>query len=404
MKQRFFLIFMCTFTLLMIGSCIEPIELNNDQSFKSNIVVRAIITNEFKKHTVKISKTVPINATEANPEKNATVNIIDNNGTTYNFVETSDGIYTSTMEFAAVTDKEYTLKIKTENGNSYTSTPEKLPLVAEIDEIKISVEDNTTENIQEAVVRVNSKQTNDSGKYYRYEFDETYKIQALFWVNETISIRSNTSPYEFELVRKDPDIFGDGTCYGNEKSKEILITETASLNEDQVLGFAIQKIPIKHFKIGRRYSILVKQYVVNQNTYNFYENLKKFSDSNNIFFETQVGNIPNNISSETNPDDITVGFFEVSSVSSKRVFFNRSEFTNIDFEDYTSLLVCEGTRQPRVEDSSGNSPLLKSLEGGWIFLKEPADPSPSNPYILIRKFCGDCSHLGQPTVPSFWVE
>ncbi len=406
MKQRIFLSFIYISTLLTIASCIEAVELNNNQEFKSNIVISAILTDEFKKHTIQVSKTVPVNADKPNPEKNASVNIIDNTGTTYNFIETEDGIYTSATEFAARANVAYTLQIQTENGKRYTSKPETLPLSSEIEDITINVENNDLDNIQEAVIRVNSTTTNDSGKYFRYEYDETFKVQALFWRSRTIIIKSDTRPYEFELINKDPSIYGDGSCYGNEKSKEILITETISLDEDRVLGYPIRKIPLDHYRIGRRYSILVTQYVMNQNTYNFYDKLEKFSDGNNIFSETQVGNIPNNIIPETNPNDNVVGFFEVSSVSSKRVFFNRSDFTDTDFKDHVSFQFCnqEELRRPLIEDAFGKSPLLSSLQNGWVYLKDPDNPSDTSPYILIRKVCGECDHVGQPTPPSFWTE
>ena len=70
----YFLIF-----ILLIISCTQPIEIDN-VTFEENIVVKAILTNEIKNHSITLSKTVQIDATENNPLENATVFITDDSG------------------------------------------------------------------------------------------------------------------------------------------------------------------------------------------------------------------------------------------------------------------------------------------------------------------------------------
>ncbi len=210
-------------------------------------------------------------------------------------------------------------------------------------------------------------------------------------------------PYEFKLVQKDPNEHGIGFCYGNQKSKKVLITETKSLSEDRVRGFPVRAIPLDSYVIGMRYSLLLKQYVINKKTYDYYELLGKFSDSNNIFSQVQLGNIPSNIKSEINPIKNKVdGFFEVSSVTTKRFFINREDITTPHYTNYVTRAFCNDRPIPVPVDQYGNSPLLKLLEDGYIFFDIP--PSSSFPYILIGKECGDCSRFGKPIAPDFWVD
>lgn len=392
--------------LLIIDSCIEPVEFSTI-SVDSNLVVNGILTNELKNHTVELSRTIPIDSTKLSPEKNATVFITDNTGAIYNFQETEDGTYTSINTFSAEATKKYTLNIETSNGQKYTSSEEMLPGTATVGDLDISIEENEISQIQELVIKANSNPSSGDGNYYRYEYDETYKIKTPIWSQKKLLIISDTNPYEFELVDKTPEEDGIGFCYGNQKSKKVLVTETLSLSQDQVIGFPIRQIPLDSYIIGIRYSILVKQYVINQNTFDFYTLLDKFSNPDDIFSQTQVGNIPSNVTSVDNPqEDKVLGFFEVSSLSTKRIFLNRDEITESVFQNYQLLGNCAERVNPEIEDSRGRSPLLNRLRTGWIYQSPPDIPviPPNRPYQLALKICGDCSHLGPVNPPDFWTE
>ena len=77
--------------------------------------------------------------------------------------------------------------------------------------------------------------------------------------------------------------------------------------------------------IRNRYSILVKQYVQSLAAHTYYETLKEISDNGSILSQTQPGFFRGNISSVDNPREKVIGFFEVSSYSEKRIFFNFSD-------------------------------------------------------------------------------
>ncbi|MCH2033226.1 MAG: DUF4249 domain-containing protein [Tenacibaculum sp.] len=392
--------------ILLISSCIEPIDFST-VSVESNLVVNARITNEFKFHTVELSRTIPVDSSKVSPETNAKVSLLDETGFVYNFQETSSGIYNSVNEFAAEANKTYTLNIETSKGRKYSSSAETLPANASIAEITTNVENNEIAGTEELVIKVNSNISGGEGKYYRYEYDETYKIKTPIWSSRKLLIISDKPPYEFQLVDKTPEEDGIGFCYGNQQSKRILVTETLSLAQDQVVGFPIRQIPLDDYIIGIRYSILVKQYVINRTTFEFYSLLETFSNPDDIFSQTQVGNIVSNIKSVEQPnEDKVIGFFDVSSVSTKRFFFNRNDVTDTKFVNYRTLVGCEERVNPDIIGPTGNSPLLIRLQTGWIYQSPPDLPiiPPNKLYQLAQKPCGDCSHLGPVNPPEFWVE
>lgn len=398
-KNKYF--YFTLITLLLI-SCVEPIEIKNI-SFESNLVVRALITNEFKVHTIKLSNTTEIDSTGIRPERNATISIIDNSNVVYKFEETNEGTYESINKFKAEPNKSYTLNIQTENGVNYTSTPEKLPSTAQIENIFIDIEENNIGESQ-AVVKANSTSLNNVGQYYRYEYEETFKVKAPLWRDQKILVVSNTPPYKFEIIPKAPED-GIGFCYGTKKSKNIILTETQTISEDKVLNLPIRYIPIENYVIGIRYSLLLKQYVLNSNTYDYYQLLDKFSNPDNVFSQIQVGNIPSNISSKSGKK--VIGFFEISSISTKRVFFNRNEITSENsYINYRNTNECaQNIIQPNLVDSSGKSPLLHLLSN-YVFLGYAIAPfpPPNKPYRLVSKECGICTSIGPPIKPDFWID
>lgn len=388
----------------LIYTCIEPIEFTTN-SFNTNLVVNSIITDEFKTQKIELSRTIPIDSLNLSPEKDANVSVVDDTGLTYNFKENGAGVYTSINQFAAQADRKYTLNIETKDGNKYVSSPQPVPAKSTIKEITAGIENNSLTQKPEFLFKVSSDITTNTGQYYRYEYDETYKIRTPLWNPRKIVIISDTIPYKFDLVQKDPLIDGVGFCFPNKQSKAVFLTETVSLAQDQVIGFPLRQIPIESYIVGIRYSILVKQYVLNQNTYNFYSLMEKFSDPDDIFSQTQVGNIPSNISSVNNPEqDKVIGFFEVSSVSKKRLFVNRKDFTESPFINYELLALCAERREPQIVDDFNRSPLLNHLRIGWVYQTDSETPDPNRPYRLTIKICGDCTHLGPAKTPDFWVD
>ncbi len=392
------------FAIILMG-CIDSIDFPST-TFESNLVVKAIITNEFKTHTVELSKSIPIDSEDLIKEKNAIVKVKDDLGNIYDFSETDEGIYSSNIQFAAEPNQAYTLEIETSNGRKYTSSNEQLPSNSIINDITVNIDTNIDDS-EVFSLSVNASGNNSEGSYYRYEYDETFQIRPVVWNSKRIEVVSDKPPYSFEIVDKEPEIYGDGFCYGNNKSKNILLTETTSLSSDEVKGFKIREIPVDSYILGIRYSILLKQYVLNQNTNNYYQLLDKFSNNDDIFTQTQVGNIPSNISSETNPnEDKVIGYFEVSSVTEKRFYFNRKDFTYASFENYLGPTGCDEFPQPSLEDGFGGSPLLDFLQT-HIFYNEPPGGiggGSDAPYELVLRECGDCSQVGSVKKPDFWVD
>ena len=308
--------------LVTITSCTTPYAYQTN-SFENAIVIEATITNELKKQEIKLSRTYRFEEDGPKFETEANVYLIDDLGNRYNFEEV-DSKYFSITEFKALPERKYQLHISTKEGGSYSSTIEKLTTVTELNELKPTVINK--EGILGVEIRVHSFDPTNTSKYYRYEYDEVYKIIAPKWVNtEAVAKYFPAGSFLLGQLTLQPRTTEARVCYSTKKSNTIILTNTNNLSEDRV-DFPIRFIASSDYIIMNRYSIFVKQYVQNLAAYTFYQTLKEVSGSESLLSQNQPGFIVGNIKSDNNPNEKVIGFFDVSSISEKRIFFN---FTDI---------------------------------------------------------------------------
>jgi len=370
--------------LITALSCVEEIPLET-QTFESLLVIEATITNEIKQQEIKLSRSFKFGDTIPSQETGATVKIIDDVINTYAFSESEPGVYKSQSAFAAQPNRNYALSIVTTNGNEYTSSEMQLTQPTSID--SLYVERDFNENGIEGVsVYVDSFDPNSNSHYYRYDYEETYKVIAPFYSPLELD------PISFELSLKEEQ---EQICYAKNNSKEIIITNTKAFTEDRVERFRVRFLKRSDYSISHRYSILVTQYVQSREAYSFYEALKKISSIESILSETQPGFILGNIISKSNSDEKVFGFFDVSSSHSKRVYFN-----------YADLFPGEALPFISCPFIAPDIPaLIYRLDNGFKYFDMNAGQiMDGGPFLLVSPICGDCTFLGENTLPSWWID
>ncbi|WP_338841462.1 DUF4249 domain-containing protein [Flavobacterium ginsenosidimutans] len=390
------------------SSCTEQYVFQNND-FESALVVEGTITNELKNQTIRLSQVYQLEESGPKLEKGASVSVSDDQGNVYQFEE-KDTLYSSITPFKAEPGKKYQLKIRTSAGKNYTSDEQVLTTETKIDNITATA---TTFNGQRgAQINVNSFDPSNTSKYYRYEYVETYKIEAPLWspfetnVIDVPAVPANPdedfpgSPAREDIIislRK----YETQTCYSTKKSNEIILNNTNSLSEDRV-NFPVRFISNQNYIITHRYTIFVKQYVQNLAAYTYYKTLKDLSSSGGVLSPKQPGFFYGNIKSVDNPDEKVIGFFEVSSVSSERIFFNYSDlFPNEPLPPYyeSDCYIREYTDCLGDPPCSGTQ-LRSAIRGrGIVYLS-----SSGLKYFMVKAPCGDCTTFSSNIVPPFWVE
>lgn len=385
--------------LLSFYSCVEEIDLITETNFESAIVIEATITNELKFQEIKLSRTYALEEEGPNTESGASVKVIFSGGE-YNFIETEPGIYKSNIAFAAQQNIDYKLEVQSSDGSQYSSTTMQLTQQTQIDDLYF--ERGFNENMDEGIsVFVDSYDPTGNSKFYRYTYEETYKIIAPRWspldLVATFGI-GNCPSFSLELKTEQQLI-----CYNTVNSNSIIIENTNLYQEDRVDDFRVRFLNRDNAIISHRYSILVNQYIQSKQAHEFYKSLKELSETESIFSDTQPGFLNGNVFSTTSPEEKVIGFFEVSSVDSRRIYFNYEDLFPGEF--LPPYFVGCTPFAPPLCTMGGTSPLYDSLTNGFKYYQENDDIIEGEGiHDIVAPECGDCRVLGNNFPPDFWEE
>jgi len=392
-KRRFTYLMSILF-FAMLYACVEPYEFKSE-TYEKLLVIEGTLTNELKNQEIFLSSVYRIDVDTLLPESNANVQVIDDNQNTYEFLETDAGKYVSAEEFSISANRKYHLEITTAEGRAYSSEEEMLPpndavmsdLYAER-----AVNNRGVEGV--AIYSSSTNASNTGVSFYKYTYKETYKIVSPFTSNRDLIFENG----RFELVPKTRE---EEICYNTRRSNEILLADTGALSQNEISNYLIKFYEIDDFAIQNRYSILASQISINQDAYDYYETLKELSGSESIFSQNQPGFIRGNIVSLEDPDEKVIGNFNLGKVSSKRIFFNFTDFFNLA-EKPDATRFCEITR-PKVLALTN-----LVIENQVKFYAETfgavADEEGEGPYRVVPRLCIDCTVFGTNIKPEFWIE
>lgn len=372
-----------------IQGCTETYPLLTN-TYEEAIVVEATLTNELKTQEIKITKTSKFEDTQIQVEKGAIVIIKDNQNNEYAFEE-NNGVYKSKDEFQILPAKTYTLEIKTTDGKTYESSPETLTTVSPIQSIIPTLTTNK-DNVTGIQINVNSYDAGKTSKYYRYEYQESYKIVSPRWSPYKVI---TTGPESVAVIQNSADT---RTCYSTKNSTDIILYSTSDLAEDRV-NLPIRFIEEDNYIIGHRYSILVKQYVENLPAYTFHRTMRDIAGSSSILSPKQPGVISGNIKCISDSNTKVIGYFDVASVSEQRIFFNYNDFFPGKPAPFFNpcndipFLFCF-----RGQGCNGESMIYNIDEHLMTYISNLGTN-----YILTPSECGDCTSFSSNIIPPFWI-
>jgi len=380
---------------VVLLTCTEAYELKT-KNFESLLVVEATITDELRPQEIKLSKTSRLESDEPNLVSNAEVYIETDLGEQYNFVNVGEGLYVSVNAFQAQPNRSYILNVTLSDGSKYISTPEVLPPASNLESLNPILQ--TVSGEQVIVVSASSSSDTAGAIYFKYEYEETYKIEAPYYSPLDLILVDNGN---VDLIQKPENV---RFCYSSNTSTDIIQISLSDSKTPFVQDFPIRFINIDNSILRNRYSILVKQYVQSLEAYNFYKILKELGTIENLFTDNQPGFIQGNISSVENIEENVIGFFQVSSFSSKRIYFDYGDF-DIQLPPYfyeCNLLVGLNWEDGTEMDGDPNDQqiIFNELDRGGSKYVSGQYPI----YTLVSARCGDCSLFSSTSVPDFWED
>lgn len=413
----------------ILVSCVEPFEFEVRDA-ENVLVVEATITDQVERQKIFLKRAS--NLEDVNPapeyfnpnfperpvedltnyERNAVVNLVDDLGNQFEFIESEPGTYISATTFAAEKDREYQLEIVTSANEKITSTFKSVPGTSQIKNVYAErmVNDFGVEGMS---IYVDGEDTGDSTDYFKYEYEETYKIIAPTWTaREFDVIFEGNLTTEMPIIKVVPRAQEERVCYNTENSSSIILANTINLNAAQVQRKLVRFIDRDNPILSHRYSIKVKQLLQSQSSHQYYEQLNNFTKSESLFSEIQPGFLEGNLKSSDENSPI-IGYFEVTSVSEERLFFNYDDyFEGEELPPYFFDFNCDRLLSVQLMQADGcPQPLPVQIRLELVEFVDFYDGSLESllaacpgPYLLTPRICGDCTRLGSNVVPDFWVE
>lgn len=374
---------------LLTLSCVDPYEIKDSLS-TNMLVVEGVISNQLKRHQIFLSRATALGDKKLVREEGATVTISDQNGNTILLSEQSPGIY-ETPELSAQAGNTYTLHIKTGEGNEYASREVPFkdgPDIGDVYPRYVYNDDAGSKGIQ---IYVDTEDPASQTHFYRWNWIETYQVNAPFpsvWV----WIGNNSV---------EPRWKGIDTCYATDTLRNILIRNTKDLDQDKVTGQTLQFIPEYSHVFRHRYSILVQQFCLSEESYSYWENLRTISEQQGSLSDIQPGSLPGNIHSITNTDETVLGYFEACRVSEKRIFFSAIDF-------YAAGLKMPGPFRSYCYDIAPILVPQSELDEQWKkyehthHIWDAFGNVPNTTFQFMPKSCCDCRDQGPTERPSYF--
>lgn len=368
--------------LMSFSGCVEPFE-PDLENYESVLIIDGILTNKDEPYSVSISRSYEYNESRYEEISGADVKVVDDWGNEYRFIESRPGTYIKQdTTFIGEPGRRYQLLIETGN-DQYASTFQLMPDPVPVDSVYFKFDtrvsnddDGKTKGIQVYIDASNPKKEVD---YFAWEFSETWQFVTPY----TSGNRSNVT-----------------LCYRSGMSSSFILENSLKFENS-----ALKKQPL-HFvsdnsnRLMRRYSMLVKQYTLSEEAYLFLTNIKTNNETTGSLFDPTPVMISGNIESTSGSDMPVLGFFQVSAVSTKRLFVDRTELPD-------NLFIPSGFESCLIEEVSINDAdeIRRQKIIGRTIMDTITEPVRGT-FIRFVNFesCFDCTLSGSNIKPDFWID
>ena len=303
------------------------------------LVVEGVIAAGQDSTIIKLSRTVNVSGTTTvNPERNATVTVQDDQNVSYNLLQIDTGRYGAPPLNLDISRK-YRLNISTADGQTYSSDYVPVKVTPPIDSVYYKIQSTTIDyynKIQSSglVIYADTHDPSNNTRYYRWDYTETYIYQTDV---ESNFIFDPTNPDTLKWSRRRMPAEQIHTCYITTNSSAIKVNTSAVLSGDVIANNAITQIPSTSEKVLHRYSIVVRQYALTKDAYNFWVQLKKNTQQIGTVFDAQPSANTTNLHCTSDLSRAVIGYISASSVTQKRIFIDKAQ---LPYWPYNSPFAC----------------------------------------------------------------
>jgi len=356
---------------LVINSCIEefaPPEVTDPGTY---LVVDGFlnVSGDTSKVTLSLTQAVN-NGNQFQREAGATITAQAENGESYAFQDMGNGsYYLPPTNFNQ--DAKYRLTIRRFDGREYESDYVTVSKTPPIDSITYRVD----EGRNAMMIYVNTHDPSNQTRFYRWNFEETYEYRMAYY-------SSLTRDYDKKQIVSRTD--NVNVCWRTLPSRDIKLGSTIKLSQDIVRDLPVNIVDIATNKLYFGYSILVKQYGLTREAFEYWTDLAKTTQGTGSLFDPQPSQVTGNIHAKADAKELVFGYFSAAQEQKQRIFIR---------EGLGAYPRCMAPDTLTFEEAFNSSAVL------LYYLQGP----PKSGYLGTSESCADCrSQGGTTTKPAFW--
>ena len=366
--------------LVLLPGCTDPFTPPSASAPPSYLVVDGFI-NSRGISTISLSRTYAIALAASPPtETSATVFVEAQTGRQYLLRESAvKGTYVSDQLTLNPADT-YRLHLTTAAGKEYASAFVPVKTTPPIDTVVWRATGTGVD------LTVSTHDPARATQYYRWEYAETWEIVSPYIPSLEYSgnrLRALSVPY--------PSL-----CWRTTRGTTVQLASTATLNQDVVSAYPLRQLPSTAQQLLRRYSLLVQQHALTKEEYQYWELLRKNTETIGSLFDPQPVQLTGNVRGlGNNATAVALGYVGAHSLSEKRVFIARPQLPAAwrPLTGYESCMPPDTVRPGAETYAFGPNylPIYATFKNGSLvgYLAKSAD-------------CIDCRKRGAAVKPSFW--
>ncbi len=313
------------------------------------------------------------------PEAGAQVVVQGNGGYSIQLANLGNGRY-GAANLNLDISQQYRVSIITGNGSKYLSDYTPVKQSPPIDSISWQRSDTGVS------IYANTHDPLNNTRYYRWDYTETWEYQS------TYVSYLYYQPADSTLISSPTEV--PHTCWDTANSTNIYIASSANLSKDVISQAPLTVVPLNSERISVKYSILVRQYALTLDAYNYWVNLQKSTELGGTLFDQEPSQITGNIHSVTNPNEPVIGYVSAGSLAEARIFISNGQVLPWVYQQPCGTVTLH----------SKDSLAYYENTGGWLAVETlPPGTFDIAAYIMSSNFCVDCTAKGGTNVqPPYW--
>jgi hypothetical protein len=298
--------------LIALTGCLEPYQPPEITQDIGVLVIDGFVNLTDRTARVQLSRTTPVSGKkDPPPEHGATVSLSAVGSSSFISLPESNtisGLY-QVGGLNLDISKKYKLRVRTSKSKVYFSDEVEFKPSPQIDSMYWEVTDDGVQ------IYAATHDPFNNSKYYQWDFVETFQHRSFYYAGWKVVNNGGA------IVPRPPaeQVYD---CWTTQGSTKILIASTASLRQDIITRFPILFIPKESIKISVTYSMLLQQRVIDENSYLFWQQLQKTSESIGGLFDSYPAQVTGNLHNESNSSEAVLGYFRGGAITTKRIFID----------------------------------------------------------------------------------